>query len=153
MTDYMSAMRRIIHIAKMHHCVIESKTKDVGMHRSMHMMLRIISERETPPTQKELAETLRISAAAVAVTLDKLESDGYIEKLPLSDDRRANSVRVTARGREVLSSTDEIFKVVDAATFEGLSDDDVSRLCGYLDTVCENLSKMKTENVKGGDGQ
>ena len=153
MSDYMSAMRRIIHIAKMHHCVIESKTKDVGMHRSMHMMLRILSERETPPTQKELAETLRISAAAVAVTLDKLESDGYIEKLPLDDDRRANSVKVTGRGMEALASTDEIFKVVDEATFSGLSDEEVSQMCGYLDVICENLSKMKCSMIKGGDGQ
>ena len=153
MIDYMSAMRRIIHVAKTHHSIIESKTKDVGMHRSHHMMLRCLSECKTPPTQKELAETLRISAAAVAVTLDKLESEGYIEKLPLDDDRRANRVKITERGRAALASTEEIFRVVDGATFEGLGEDDIARLCGYLDVICENLAKMKAETAEGGDGK
>ena len=151
MSDYMSAMRRIIHIAKTHHCVIESKIKDVGIHRSMHLMLRIISECETPPTQKELAERLRISAAAVAVTLEKLENEGYVEKLPLNDDRRANSVNVTKKGAAALASTDEIFKTVDDATFRGLSDDDVMRLISYLDVICDNLANMKKEITTGGD--
>ena len=102
MIDYMSAMRRIIHVAKTHHSIIESKTKDVGMHRSTHMMLRCLSECETPPTQKEIAEKLGISAAAVAVTLDKLEGEGYVEKLPLDDDRRANRVKIPERGREYI---------------------------------------------------
>lgn len=151
MSEYMSAMRRIIHIAKTHHCVIESKIKDVGMHRSLHMMLRILSECETPPTQKELAERLRISAAAVAVTLDKLETEGCVEKLPLDDDRRANSVKVTKKGMAALASTDEIFKTVDDATFDGLSDEDVSRLISYLDVICENLASMKKDIPEGGD--
>lgn len=151
MSDYMSAMRRIIHIAKTHHCVIESKIKDVGMHRSLHMMLRILSECETPPTQKELAERLRISAAAVAVTLEKLETEGYVEKLPRGDDKRANRINVTEKGRSALSSTDEIFKTVDNLMFEGLSDGDVSQLISYLDVICDNLAKMKEEISEGGD--
>lgn len=151
MSDYMSAMRRIIHIAKTHHCVIESKIKDVGMHRSLHMMLRILSECETPPTQKELAERLRISAAAVAVTLEKLETEGYVEKLPRGDDKRANRINVTEKGRSALSSTDEIFKTVDNLMFEGLSDGDVSQLISYLDVICDNLAKMKEDISEGGD--
>ena len=153
MIDYMSAMRRIIHVAKTHHSIIESKTKDVGMHRSTHMMLRCLSECETPPTQKEIAEKLGISAAAVAVTLDKLEGEEYVEKLPLDDDRRANRVKITERGRAALASTDEIFRTVDSATFEGLSEDDIAALCKYLDKVRENLAKMKAETAEGGDGK
>ena len=153
MIDYMSAMRRIIHVAKTHHCIIESKTKDVGMHRSTHVMLRCLSESETPPTQKEIAEKLGISAAAVAVTLDKLECDGYVEKLPLDDDRRLKCVKITERGQAALASTEKIFRTVDAATFEGLSDGEIAALCGYLDVIRENLAKMKNETAEGGDGK
>lgn len=151
MSDYMQAMQRIIHIAKTHHSVIESNTKDIGMHRSLHVMLRMLTHQEEPPTQKELAERLQISAAAVAVTLDKLESEGYVEKICSGDDRRLKCVKVTDKGRDALKKTDEVFKKVDSATFYGLSDDDISNLCGYLDVIRENLAKMKNDTQAGGD--
>ena len=152
MADNIKAMHKIIHIAKAHHSVIESRIKDVGMHRSLHIMLMMLEKCENPPSQTELAKILQISPAAVAVTLDKLEGEGYIEKTTPDGDRRSKCVVITEKGRATLKETGEIFIKTDKETFSGLSDEEIERLCGYLDIICKNLSDMKNEICQKGDG-
>jgi len=151
MDDIMSAMHKIIYIAKSHHAVIESKIKDIGMHRSMHRMLLYLSDCETPPSQKDLAEKFEISAAAVASTLERLESDGYIEKAASDTDRRANRVTITEKGLEAIEKTRDIFMKIDGETFSGLTDEQITEMCGCLDVISQNLCKMKNDSSHGGE--
>ena len=153
MKNIMSAMHKIIYIAKTHHSVIESKTKGIDMHRSMHVMLSHIAERQTPPSQKEIAVELKISAAAVAATLERLEADGYIEKVPLDTDRRTNRVKATEKGISALKTTCEIFTETDKKTFEGFDDGEIGVLCEYLDRIANNLTDIKGDGVAEGDGK
>lgn len=152
MNEHFSAMHKIIYIAKTHHSVIEAKMTEVGMHRSTHMMLTYISSCQTPPPQKEIAEKLKISPAAVAATLERLEADGYIEKAPAAGDHRVKGVKITESGRAVLSKTCDIFSETDGITFAGLEGDEFAAFCKSLDVIAENLTKMK-QNIKGGDAE
>ena len=72
----------------MHRRAIEQWATDAGMHRSQHRMLMYLTRCKGTPSQKDLAKHFDISPAAVAVTLKKLENDGYIErgKCSLSQD-------------------------------------------------------------------
>ena len=65
----------------LHRRSIEKWATDAGMHRSQHRMLMYLNKCENTPAQKDLANHFDISPAAVAVTLKKLESDGYIERV------------------------------------------------------------------------
>lgn len=143
----MHAMQNIIYISHAHHAVIESRAKDIGMHRSMHMMLSYLSKFEKKPSQKELAEKMQISAAAVTATIDKLESEGYIEKIPHDIDRRTNIIQITQKGHDILSKTNEIFAQADKEAFGGLDDGEIECLCAYLDVICRNLTDMKNAIV------
>ena len=151
MNDLMSAMQKIIYIAKTHHSVIETRMKDIDMHRSMHMMLSLIAGCETLPSQKDIAQKLNISAAAVAATLERLEADGYVEKIPLDSDRRSNSIKATPAGKAALKTTCEIFAKTDRETFDGLDGSQFGELCKYLDVIANNLTNIKGDCVaKGG---
>ena len=149
MKDLMSAMHKIIYIAKTHHSVIECKMKDIDMHRSMHVMLSYIKKCSSPPSQKDIARDLKISPAAVAATVDRLESDGYIEKLPLDTDRRANMIKISKKGADALAATCEIFSSTDEETFRGLSEEELGSLCEYLDRISKNLTEMKGGGADG----
>ncbi|MBO4353676.1 MAG: MarR family transcriptional regulator [Clostridia bacterium] len=151
MDDIISAMHKIIYIAKSHHAVVESNMKDVCMHRSMQRLLMYLSDCKESPTQKEIAEKFEISAAAVAATLDRLESENYVEKIISGTDRRANRVRITQKGADAVEKTRDIFAKIDGETFKGLAPDDIKALCAYLDVICANLSEMKKDQSKGGE--
>lgn len=90
-------------------------------------------------SQKELAKRLEISPAALAVTLRKLESGGYLEKQQVKADGRLNEVTLTECGWRVRELSRETFSAIDAQMFEGFSDEELSVLVGFLERMQSNL--------------
>ena len=75
-SPHMKAVGLLHRVMRRHHALVERKTCDLGIHHSQHRMLMTLARRqEDTPSQKELAERLGISAAAVTATLKKLEKE------------------------------------------------------------------------------
>ena len=55
-----------------------------------------------PMTQKRLVERLSMSPGAVTAMIDRLESRGYVERIPNPEDRRSALVLITKAGLEEL---------------------------------------------------
>jgi DNA-binding MarR family transcriptional regulator len=53
-----------------------------------------------PMSQKHLAERLSMSPGAVTAMIDRLESRGYVQRIPNPKDRRSALVRITKAGLE-----------------------------------------------------
>src|ERR671916_1187982 len=53
-----------------------------------------------PMTQKRLGERLSMSPGAVTAMIDRLESRGYVERIPNPEDRRSALVLITKTGLE-----------------------------------------------------
>src|ERR671924_418207 len=53
-------------------------------------------------SQRTIADTLGLDRATVVALVDRLESQGFARRVRSRDDRRANAVEVTARGRRLL---------------------------------------------------
>lgn len=62
-------------------------------------ILRFLLFAENGMQQKELAEFLCIGAPALSEAVDKLQSDGYIERIPDPDDGRATRIILTDKGK------------------------------------------------------
>ena len=124
-----------------HRKVIERWATDAGMHRSQHRMLIYLSKQESSPSQKELAERFEISPAAVAVTLKKLEADGYIERGKRTEiaDSRYNEIRITEQGRHATLQSRKYFQHVDAEAFRDFSDEELEVFTSLLSRMQKNL--------------
>lgn len=132
-------------VQRLHRRVIESKVRGLGIHHSQHRMLVHLFCRETPPSQKELAEHFHISPAAVAETMKRLEEDGYIQRSCDDKDSRRNLVSVTDKGREMLDCTRHLFDGVDAAMLADLSESERAALAHCLAVMQKNLQNSLTE--------
>ena len=53
-----------------------------------------------PMTQKRLGERLSLSPGAVTAMIDRLESRGYVERIPNPEDRRSALALITKEGLE-----------------------------------------------------
>ncbi len=108
-------------------------------------MLLYISKDEGLPSQKELAERLKISPAAVANTIKKLETDGYVERSKARDgcDCRANEITLTDKGLLAVKDSEKYFRYVDAAALKGFSIEELDTLCSLLDKIQENLHSIE----------
>lgn len=145
--DAREVIHKFIQTNRLHRRVIEHWADRIDMHCSAHRMLMHVSCEKNVMSQKELAEHLKISPAAVATTLKKLETDGYIErsKCKSCSDSRTNEITVTERGRKAAEDTEKYFRFVDSSALNGFSDEEIETLLRLLDKMQNNLHEI--ENI------
>jgi DNA-binding MarR family transcriptional regulator len=141
------ARDRFMLVDLMHHCALDRNVAQTGLHRSQFFMLLRVSRCPEPPSQKQLAEEMSISPAAVAVTLGKLEAAGYITRETASGDSRRHRVCVTEAGRALLESTRRLAFGVDEVMFHGFSDAELEQLFNGLTKMQENLRALQEERL------
>ncbi len=122
-----------------------------GIHRSQHMMLMYISRNENV-SQRQIADAFNISAAAVAVTLKKLESGGLIIRNASDVDNRRNHICISDKGRQIIDETRHIFGAIDRLMFIDFTDEEIRQLHNFSERMFNNLCKAEsvtTEQLKG----
>jgi len=132
---------------RLHRKAFEGLVSRLGIHRSQHIMLMHLAKDEGM-SQKALAEHLQISDAAVAVTIKKLEAGGYIEKRASENDGRYNNIKITGKGREIVSASEKFFTAVDLAMTKGISDEMLECFVLCLEMMQKNLCEFSGEEVK-----
>lgn len=91
--------------------------------------------------QRELAELLHISPAAVANSLKSLEKGGYIRREPGQTDARRNQVIVTEKGISAVNGCTQAFERVSQRMMSGFSPEEQEQLMAFQNRILENLLK------------
>ncbi|MBQ2780701.1 MAG: MarR family transcriptional regulator [Clostridia bacterium] len=138
---------RFMLVDRMHHCALDRNVAQTGLHRSQFFMLLHVSRCPEPPSQKELAQAMSISPAAVAVTLGKLEAAGYIQRETASGDSRRHCVRVTEKGQALLDATRRLAFGVDEVMFRGFSEEELTQLFYGLAKMQDNLRALQEGRI------
>ena len=140
-TDVRELKSKFMHINRMHHKLAEKMLITTGVHRNQHMLLMHLYRTNEVPSQKELANCFRISPAAVAVSLKKLENEGYISRNTSENDSRYKKITITAKGKGVVEKSREILDGLDERSFGNLSSEEKEILGVLLDKVIDNLKE------------
>ena len=135
------AIEMMLKINKMHRDMMALRAKEIGIHRTQHRILMHLARDGMLPSQKELADRLDITPAAVTVALRKIEHDGYVERT-LGQDTRYNELKITEKGRALVNKTYEIFWAADTAMFEGFSDEELDAYVSCLEKLQTNMQKQ-----------
>ncbi len=136
------AMHILLRVMRRHHACIERRIGDLGIHHSQRRMLMHLARCDRPPSQRELAERMCISPAAVATTLKKLEKEGYITRAVTDADNRRNEIRITELGLAKVLESREIFELVDRTMFEGMNEEELRTLSALIHRIDENLDTL-----------
>ena len=131
-------MHLMLYVNRQHRIMADAGISKLGIHSSQHHMLVIIAKNSNI-CQKEIAQRLEISSAAVAVTLNKLEASGLIVRNPSYDDARMNRISITDKGNELLKSTRAMFSELDERFFEGITDEELEAMKSLFCRLAENL--------------
>ena len=134
------AVHRYICVARLHHATVEGRVSRLGFHHSQHRTLMYLAMNDRIPSQKELAEAMGVSPAAVTATLQRLEKDGYIARAMPDGDNRRYEIRITDAGREAVETSRAIFEDIDRAMFEGFSDGEIAQFEALLSRIQANLT-------------
>lgn len=90
-------------------------------------------------TQRELAQLLHVSPAAVATSLKSLEKKGYICREPEPGDARRNRVTLTDKGQRAVDDCFACLQRVTRRAFTGLSNEEQAVLRGFYLRMLDNL--------------
>jgi DNA-binding MarR family transcriptional regulator len=71
--------------------------------QTRHYGVMAVLEAQDAPAQRTVADTLGIDRATVVGLVDDLDKLGLARRVKSTEDRRANVVRLTAKGRQVLA--------------------------------------------------
>ncbi len=137
-------IKAMISANRVHRAKVERAVDGTGLHRAQHRTLMVLARNEFQ-SQVELAKALEVSTATLAVSLKKLEKEGYIIKTVREGDSRVNFVTLTRKGKEVVKSSWEIFETIDGKAVEGFSEDELVQFRGFLKRVYENLQQIDEE--------
>lgn len=140
-TKLTQAIDMMIKTDRLHRTLIDSRVRDIGIHRTQHRILMQLAREGKLPSQKELADRLDITPAAVTGALKKIEQDGYIKRT-LGHDTRFNEIKITEKGRALVALTKELFSKADASMFEGFSDEELDTYISCLEKFQANIRKQ-----------
>ena len=134
-----------------HRAAVQRELNAAGLGAVGHPMLMSIlqSAGEDPEgqcqAQRELADLLHVSPAAVANSLKCLERDGYIRREPWQRDARRNRVLLTPKGAAAVEGCRDVFRRVSARMMAGFSQEELHQLAQFQTRMIDNLNSREKE--------
>lgn len=99
------------------------------------------------PAQRELAQLLNISPAAVATSLKSLEKNGYIHRTPGERDARRNQVELTDKGRQAVEDCKICLRRVNRRMFRDFSPQEQLQIQDFYFRMLSNLGSDPQERA------
>ena len=140
---YREVMGKLMAILRDHKSAVDSYVNETKLHKSQHKLLMSLSHMGNHVSQRDLAEKLNITPAAVAVTLKKLEKNGFVEKKIQESDNRYNEVVMTEKGRRIVKESHKLFQSIDEKLFEGFTEEEMDQLNAYLERIIQNAQRIR----------
>jgi MarR family transcriptional regulator, transcriptional regulator for hemolysin len=116
----------------------ERALRCLGLTRSQCRVLGYLARHEGIH-QAGLADLLEIKPMTLVRQIDRMEEDGWIERRPDPDDRRARRLVLTEKARLILSRILDLSAEVRQEAFAGLSEDEGRHLVELLRRVHGSL--------------
>jgi DNA-binding MarR family transcriptional regulator len=127
-------------VARLRRQMFDAQMKPAGLTRSQCWVLAYLEKnRGQNLTQSEIAEALNVGKVTLGGLVDRLETRELVRREPSADDRRVKFVRLTAKGRRAVASTDVIRPLVDDYMMRGISPRLREELAGALLRMRSNL--------------
>ena len=140
----MKIIHQLISFAMKHRKIMLHYIDETGVYHAQHRLLMEISCNPNA-SQNDIAKLMDVSAATIAVSLKKLEKEGYINKEMDEGDNRLNKISITEKGNRVVEQSKQIFESADRKIFEGFTENEKSTLSALLQKLDANLARMDDE--------
>ena len=128
----------------------------LGINQAMTNTLAVIEGADEPLTPSEISERTLISSATMTSTLDRLERQGWIRRLPNPEDRRSVLVEVTEEGQALCDRFLPGIHAVERAVMADLDPaerEQLMELLGKMLTGAARVTDAEPMPLEGTGGQ
>jgi len=137
-------IQQLIYFAIKHRKIMQHYLDKTGVFHAQHRILMNIYHHPNV-SQNDLAKMMEVSSATIAVSLKKLEKEGYIERVVDETDNRFNKINITEKGKQVILHSKEIIEATDEKVLQDFTDEEKYNLFSLLKKVNDNLARMEEE--------
>ena len=131
-------MMQIIHLSKLFRNQLRRASEEAGVPDGYRMILIELTRCEHI-SQYELAKRTHLTAPTVSVTLQKMEHEGYITRVPDENDLRQMQVSLTEKGKAAEMDNRARANALEQSLMEGLSEEQRRTLVELLTQLEGNL--------------
>ena len=94
--------------------------KPFGLTEAQFNVLHVLEDAAVHLTQRELSDILIVDRSNVTGLIDRMETAGWVKRLPVPEDRRAYRVTLTPTGRKLWQKVFPHYEKAAAAVVAGL---------------------------------
>lgn len=124
---------------------LQQQLMHLDIERSYYPLL-LIESGNGKLNQQELAALLSCDKVQVVRIIDYLSSNGYVERMQSSKDRRKSFIRITGKAEKLLPDIKKAMQETSATALRDLSEDNVDKLYSFLKIIERNL---ESDNLNG----
>lgn len=106
----------------------------LGLDTRHYTVLAVLAAGATS-SQRTIADALGLDRATVVALVDTLETQGLARRAQSREDRRANAVELTPKGRRVLKRADALMEACELSFVAGLPVDERDQLTRMLERL------------------
>lgn len=129
---------RIARIARMQRARFDSRAKSLGLTRAQWRVMATVKLAEGA-TQREVASRLEVSGVTAGRIIDRLESDGWLERRQDTIDRRMNRLYTTIAAEPMLEHLTALGANEESTALDGIDADERVLLATLLDRLIDNM--------------
>jgi MarR family transcriptional regulator for hemolysin len=100
-------------------------------------------EKNEGVSQARLAELTDVDAMTMVRILDRMESEGLLERRPDPADRRARCLYLTAKARPLLAEIQRLGDLTRSEVFGGIQKAELDSFMDVLERMDDNLNKLE----------
>jgi DNA-binding MarR family transcriptional regulator len=105
------------------------------------MLLTYQSPEQGGLSQVQLSEMMLVNRANITTLIDRMEKASLVTRTSVSDDRRTNIIKLTAKGKKVFEKAEPVYLKQIKQAMTGFNQSELKKLITTLEKVRTNLRK------------
>jgi MarR family transcriptional regulator for hemolysin len=123
----------------------DQRAEKIGLTRAKWSLVAEVS-RNPGATQRAIAAKLQVTDVTAGRLIDRLCAEGFLERHEDPEDRRAYRVYPTPPTEPLMDQLQALAHEHSSLAFSGFTDEDLSRLEGYIDHISRNVMNSRAKS-------
>ncbi len=120
---------------------LDRRLVGLGLSQARWLVLLHLARFDTPPTQRELAQSVGVEGPTLARLLDGLEAQGLVGRQAVAEDRRAKQITLSAKAQPMIEQIEAISTQLREELFAGIDPADLQHCQQVQERILANLEK------------
>ena len=138
-----SALQQVQHTARTARTALAARLLESGLYAGQDQIMLALADGK-PLTPTALAQALNVRPPTITKTINRLQSQGFLEKAPSQSDGRQAEISLTEKGRDTIEAISKSVKRTEKKALKGIDKKELKAAIKTLAKIAANLADFAT---------